>query len=78
MQEKRIHQIFVISVALKGGHALIEIFGGLALYLISFIVAFAQPDGAAIRIASACLPALARIAPALRGRKPAGRRRPTR
>ena len=35
MQEKRIHQIFVVSVALKGAHALIEIFGGLALYLIS-------------------------------------------
>src|SRR5438067_8861821 len=35
MQEKRIHQIFVVSVALKGVHALIEIVGGLALYLVS-------------------------------------------
>ena len=34
MQEKRIHQIFVISVAAKGLHALIEIAGGLALYLL--------------------------------------------
>ena len=35
MQEKRIHQIFVVSVALKGAHALLEIVGGIALYLIS-------------------------------------------
>jgi uncharacterized membrane protein len=35
MQEKRVHQIFVVSVSLKGLHALIEIAGGLALYLVS-------------------------------------------
>jgi len=35
MQEKRIHQIFEVSVALKGLHALIEIVGGIALYLTS-------------------------------------------
>ena len=35
MQEKRIHQIFVVSVLFKGIHALIEIAGGIALYLIS-------------------------------------------
>ena len=35
MQEKRIHQIFVVSVLFKGIHALIEIAGGLALYLTS-------------------------------------------
>jgi uncharacterized membrane protein len=35
MQEKRIHQIFVVSVLFKGAHALIEIVGGLALYLVS-------------------------------------------
>jgi len=35
MQEKRIHQIFVVSVLAKGVHALIEIAGGAALYLIS-------------------------------------------
>jgi uncharacterized membrane protein len=35
MQEKRIHQVFVVSVAAKGIHALIEIVGGLALYLTS-------------------------------------------
>ncbi len=35
MQEKRIHQVFVISVLGKGLHALIEIAGGLALYLFS-------------------------------------------
>ncbi len=33
MQEKRIHQLFVVSVALKGLHALIEIAGGIALAL---------------------------------------------
>jgi uncharacterized membrane protein len=35
MQEKRIHQIFVASVLFKGAHALIEIVGGVALYLVS-------------------------------------------
>ena len=35
MREKRIHQIFVVSVAAKGIHALIEIAGGVALYLFS-------------------------------------------
>ena len=35
MLEKRIHQIFVVSVVAKGLHALIEIVGGLALYLTS-------------------------------------------
>jgi uncharacterized membrane protein len=35
MQEKRIHQIFVVSLLFKGAHALIEIVGGLALYLFS-------------------------------------------
>ncbi len=35
MQERRIHQIFVVSVLFKGAHALIEIAGGLALYLFS-------------------------------------------
>jgi uncharacterized membrane protein len=34
VQERRIHQIFVVSVAAKGAHALIEIAGGLALYLL--------------------------------------------
>ena len=34
MRERRIHQIFVVSVAAKGLHALIEIAGGLALYLL--------------------------------------------
>src|SRR5947209_7005877 len=33
--EKRIHQIFEVSVLLKGAHALIETAGGLALALIS-------------------------------------------
>ena len=35
MQERRIHQIFVVSVTLKGLHALVEIAGGAALYLAS-------------------------------------------
>jgi uncharacterized membrane protein len=35
MREKTIHRIFDVSVALKGFHALIEILGGLALYLVS-------------------------------------------
>lgn len=34
MQERRIHQLFVVSVTLKGLHALIEIAGGTALYLL--------------------------------------------
>ena len=33
MNEKRIHQIFAVSVGLKGVHALVEIAGGAALYL---------------------------------------------
>src|SRR5206468_3996370 len=35
MQEKRIHQVFVVSVLGKGVHALIEVVGGVALYLFS-------------------------------------------
>jgi uncharacterized membrane protein len=35
MREKTIRRIFDVSVALKGLHALIEILGGLALYLVS-------------------------------------------
>ena len=35
MQQKRIHQIFQISVALKGLHGILEIVGGLALALFS-------------------------------------------
>jgi uncharacterized membrane protein len=35
MNEHRIHQIFQISIILKGAHALIESAGGIALYLIS-------------------------------------------
>jgi uncharacterized membrane protein len=35
MREKTIHRIFDVSVALKGFHALIEILGALALYLVS-------------------------------------------
>jgi len=35
MHERRIHQIFVVSVLAKGAHALIEIVGGIALYLVS-------------------------------------------
>ena len=35
MQEKRVHQIFAVSVSLKGLHALMEIAGGIALYLTS-------------------------------------------
>src|SRR3954447_13714912 len=35
MLEKRIHQLFVVSVTLKGLHVLIEIAGGIALYLTS-------------------------------------------
>ena len=35
MQEKRIHQIFAVSVSLKGLHALFEVVAGIALYLVS-------------------------------------------
>lgn len=35
MREKTIHRIFDVSVALKGLHALVEIAGGIALYLVS-------------------------------------------
>jgi uncharacterized membrane protein len=35
MQEKRFHQVFVVSVLFKGAHALIEIAGGIALFLVS-------------------------------------------
>jgi uncharacterized membrane protein len=35
MREKRIHQIFAVSVSLKGLHALFEIVSGLALYFTS-------------------------------------------
>ena len=35
MDEQRIHKVFEISVLLKGVHALVEVFGGIALYLIS-------------------------------------------
>ncbi len=35
MQERRIHQIFEISVLLKGAHALIECLAGIALALVS-------------------------------------------
>lgn len=35
MNEKRIHQIFAVSVSLKGLHALFEIGAGVALYLTS-------------------------------------------
>lgn len=35
LREKRIHDLFAISVLLKGAHALIEIVGGIALYMFS-------------------------------------------
>ncbi len=35
MQEKRIHQVFVVSVLAKGLHALFEVVAGVALYLVS-------------------------------------------
>ena len=35
MQEKRIHQIFAVSVSLKGLHAVFEIASGIGLYLTS-------------------------------------------
>lgn len=34
-REKRIHDIFAVSVLLKGAHAVIEIAGGVALYMFS-------------------------------------------
>jgi uncharacterized membrane protein len=44
MNEHRIHQVFEISVLLKGAHALIESISGIALYLLSTdtIVALAK------------------------------------
>jgi uncharacterized membrane protein len=35
MNEQRIHRIFEISVLMKGAHAVIEIVGGMALYLVA-------------------------------------------
>jgi uncharacterized membrane protein len=35
MNERRVHQIFQVSIILKGAHALIESASGIALYLIS-------------------------------------------
>jgi uncharacterized membrane protein len=35
MNERRVHQIFEVSVLLKGAHALIECIGGLALAVVS-------------------------------------------
>ena len=35
MQERRVHQVFAVSVSLKGLHALFEIVAGVALYLTS-------------------------------------------
>jgi uncharacterized membrane protein len=35
MNEKRVHQIFVVSVLAKGAHALFEVAAGVALYLVS-------------------------------------------
>jgi uncharacterized membrane protein len=35
MNEKRIHQVFAVSVSLKGLHALFEVIAGIALYLTS-------------------------------------------
>jgi uncharacterized membrane protein len=35
MNEQKIHRIFEISVLLKGAHALLEIVGGIVLYLVS-------------------------------------------
>ena len=35
MQEKRIHQVFAVSLSLKGLHALFEVVAGVALYLTS-------------------------------------------
>jgi uncharacterized membrane protein len=35
MHEKRVHQVFVVSVLAKGAHALFEVVAGLTLYLVS-------------------------------------------
>jgi uncharacterized membrane protein len=35
MREKRVHQIFVLSVLAKGAHAIFEVVAGIALYLVS-------------------------------------------
>jgi uncharacterized membrane protein len=35
MNEKRVHQVFVLSVLAKGAHALFEVVAGIALYLVS-------------------------------------------
>jgi uncharacterized membrane protein len=35
MLQHRLHQLFIVSVVLKGLHALIELAGGIALYLFS-------------------------------------------
>ena len=42
MDERRIHQVFVISVTLKGAHALIECLGGVILAIVGtgMIIAF--------------------------------------
>jgi uncharacterized membrane protein len=45
MREKTIHQLFDISVSLKGIHALIEIASGLALALVSTGTIVRQIDG---------------------------------
>jgi uncharacterized membrane protein len=45
MREKTIHQIFDISVTLKGLHALVEIASGLALYLVSTATVVRLIDG---------------------------------
>ena len=44
MQEKRIHQVFAVSVTLKGLHALMEIVAGVALYLTSTATIIAWID----------------------------------
>ena len=35
MREKRVHQLFVVSVLAKGAHALFEVVAGITLYLVS-------------------------------------------
>jgi len=35
MNERRVHQVFVASVLIKGAHAAIECIGGIALALVS-------------------------------------------
>jgi uncharacterized membrane protein len=35
MWQKRLHQLFIVSVTLKGLHALLELAGGIALYFFS-------------------------------------------